>query len=53
MTQARQTHDERDAEASAAAEPTPADHLEDVEDGAGCTEIWEHLSEERERSGDD
>ena len=23
------------------------DHLEDLEDGAGCTEIWEHLSEER------
>ena len=25
-----------------------ADHLADVADGAGCTEIWEHLSEERE-----
>lgn len=24
------------------------DHLSDVEDGAGCTEIWEHLSEQRE-----
>ncbi|MFW6382593.1 MAG: hypothetical protein ACOCZD_00970 [Haloferacaceae archaeon] len=24
------------------------DHLEDVEDGAGCTEIWERLSERRE-----
>lgn len=23
-------------------------HLSDVEDGAGCTEIWEHLSERRE-----
>jgi hypothetical protein len=23
------------------------DHLEDIEDGAGCTEIWEHLSEKR------
>lgn len=23
-------------------------HLADVEDGAGCTEIWEHLSERRE-----
>ncbi len=23
-------------------------HLEDVEVGAGCTEIWEHLAEERE-----
>ncbi|VTT87877.1 hypothetical protein DM2_1211 [Halorubrum sp. DM2] len=24
------------------------DHLDDVEDGAGCTEIWERLSERRE-----
>lgn len=23
------------------------DHLADVSDGAGCTEIWEHLSERR------
>ncbi|MBP1953328.1 hypothetical protein J2752_000209 [Halarchaeum rubridurum] len=22
-------------------------HLDDVEDGAGCTEIWERLSESR------
>jgi hypothetical protein len=24
------------------------EHLDDVEDGCGCTEIWEHLSEERD-----
>ena len=24
-----------------------AEHLSDIDDGAGCTEIWEHLSEER------
>jgi len=24
------------------------EHLADVEEGAGCTEIWEHLSERRE-----
>lgn len=24
------------------------DHLADVEEGAGCTEIWEHLSEKRD-----
>lgn len=24
------------------------DHLSDVPDGAGCTEIWEHISENRE-----
>ena len=23
------------------------DHLDDVEDGSGCTEIWEHLSDRR------
>lgn len=25
------------------------DHLDDLPDGAGCYEIWEHLSETRER----
>ena len=24
-----------------------AGHLEDVDDGCGCTEIWEHMSDER------
>lgn len=23
------------------------EHLENIDDGAGCTEIWEHLSENR------
>jgi hypothetical protein len=23
------------------------DHLSDIEDGCGCTEMWEHLSEQR------
>ncbi|WP_280587545.1 hypothetical protein [Halorubrum sp. Boch-26] len=27
-------------------------HLDDVEDGAGCTEIWEHLSESRRTERD-
>lgn len=27
-----------------------ADHLEDVEDGCGCAEVWEHLSAEREQT---
>jgi hypothetical protein len=22
-------------------------HLDDVEDGCGCTEVWEHLSAQR------
>ncbi|WP_276299670.1 hypothetical protein [Halorussus lipolyticus] len=33
-------------------EDAPADddrsHLDGLEDGSGCTEIWEHLSERRE-----
>jgi hypothetical protein len=28
------------------------DHLDEVDDGCGCTEIWEHLSEQREAAGD-
>ncbi len=28
-------------------------HLQDVEDGAGCTEIWETLSERREAENAD
>lgn len=27
-------------------------HLDDVADGSGCTEIWEQLSEQRERDAD-
>ena len=32
-------------------DPEPDDgtgHLDDIEDGAGCTEIWERLSERRD-----
>lgn len=29
-----------------------ADHLADVEDGAGCAEIWERMNEVRERADD-
>jgi len=25
-----------------------SEHLEDVDDGCGCTEVWEHLSEHRD-----
>jgi hypothetical protein len=28
------------------------DHLAGVEDGAGCTEIWEHLSRARRTGGE-
>ncbi|MFB6159866.1 MAG: hypothetical protein ABEJ61_01665 [Haloferacaceae archaeon] len=40
----------RDDEASTGARVADEgrdDHLEDVPDGAGCTEIWAHLSEGR------
>jgi len=33
------TDDPRDVDTS---------HLDGVDDGCGCTEVWEHLSEERE-----
>ena len=42
--------DETGAEAGADTEDADG-HLAEVEDGAGCTEIWEHLS--RRRAGDD
>ncbi len=29
------------------------DHLQDVPDGAGCTEIWEHLADRRESENED
>ncbi|MCU4927013.1 hypothetical protein OB905_13670 [Halobacteria archaeon AArc-dxtr1] len=29
-------------------DPRDDAHLDDVEVGAGCTEIWEHLAEQRE-----
>jgi hypothetical protein len=28
-------------------------HLDGVECGAGCTEIWEHVSEQRREQSDD
>lgn len=34
---------EREAEAA-----RDGEHLADLPDGIGCTEIWEHLSEQRE-----
>ena len=51
--------EEEGAEADPRRETDPSDetdaepddgtgHLDDIEDGAGCTEIWEHLSERRE-----
>ncbi|EMA52418.1 hypothetical protein C451_11462 [Halococcus thailandensis JCM 13552] len=36
------------SEAEEREEEPSTDHLDDVADGCGCTEIWEHLSEERD-----
>jgi len=30
-------------------EEVDTSHLDDVEDGCGCAEVWEHLSDERDR----
>ncbi|KOX96114.1 MULTISPECIES: hypothetical protein [Halorubrum] len=38
----------RDDERDGDEEEPDRGHLDDVEDGAGCTEIWERLSERRE-----
>jgi len=35
------------------AEDDVRNYLSDVEAGAGCTEIWEHLSEERDGATQD
>jgi len=28
------------------------EHLDGIEDGCGCTEVWEHLSEQRDDDAD-
>lgn len=43
MGDAEREADERDDETH-----RDDEHLRDVEVGAGCTEIWEHLAEQRE-----
>ena len=53
MTDGQASADERDGEDGEEREgdadgPDGAGHLDDVPDGAGCTEIWERLSERRE-----
>jgi len=40
--------DDRSEESSGDDEVRADAHLDDVADGCGCTEIWEHLSEERD-----
>ena len=31
----------------------PTDHLEDLDDGCGCAEVWEHTSERRDETAAD
>ncbi|SEO31999.1 hypothetical protein SAMN05216388_101118 [Halorientalis persicus] len=33
-------------------EDVPTDHLDDLDDGCGCAEVWEHTSERREAADD-
>ncbi|WP_162524366.1 hypothetical protein [Halobellus captivus] len=40
--------DDDPAEPTDEAETDEYSHLDDLADGAGCTEIWEHLSDSRE-----
>ena len=55
MSEGAAPDEERSREADGSEEAGDADvdgesdHLADVEDGAGCTEIWERLSERREQ----
>lgn len=32
---------------------TDSEHLDELPDGCGCTEIWEHLSENRSAESDE
>ncbi|MFC6823905.1 hypothetical protein [Halopelagius fulvigenes] len=36
------------ADADSEAVENDYDHLKSLDDGAGCTEVWEHLSENRD-----
>lgn len=50
MTTTRQRDDATDE--SDDSRPEDRDHLDSVEDGCGCAEVWEHLSEQREAGAD-
>lgn len=34
-------------------EEVPTDHLDDIDDGCGCAEVWEHTSERRQTGTND
>ena len=39
---------EQQVEATSKADDPDRAHLADIEDGCGCTEVWEHMSENRD-----
>ena len=45
-----ETTETDDADDAGIPDPEDVDtsHLDDVDDGCGCAEVWEHLSEERD-----
>lgn len=43
MTNNESTQEETESDR----EDTVNEHLESIPDGSGCTEIWEHLSQQR------
>ena len=45
-----QVTEHRDADGASESDTS---HLEGVEDGCGCAEVWEHLSEQREAEASD
>ncbi len=52
-TEAVAKRSDTDVDAVDETEERPDAHLADLEDGTGCTEIWEHLSEQREKANAD
>ena len=57
MSEQLSDHDDTDATTDHPedTEEVATDHLDDMADGCGCAEVWEHLSENRDgnASGDD
>jgi hypothetical protein len=45
-----ESDDPDDSDRSPRSEHADQEHLQGVEDGCGCTEVWEHLSDQRERN---
>lgn len=52
MSENTQVHDDAKTQNDGQDDEQVDEHLEDVEDGCGCTEIWEHLSDRREAADD-